>query len=294
MKRVVLALTLGLAVAVIPAVAQDAGSTGSTSSSSAATESSETSSGLAPRESTPTGAAALHGSTTTHDELSGTPAPDTATTTTTTGTNTLRQDDTGTVTTRGSAEVQETRTNPDAASLAPGGGLTLTGTVVSWNDQEIVVRTTTGIEHVVIQPNTRRPATFTEGQVVSIDYNRTSQNGVMIAEQIRPGDAPVVRQGSVDAETRLDAAADELGANISQLDDELEEEIEEELGANLDNDSTIGDSVTADMDDDTPDTFRTTTSTLDTSLPATAGESPLVALLGLAALGAAAGLRRLF
>ena len=291
MKRVLLALTLGLAVAAVPAVAESTGSTGSTSSSAH-------SSGLTANEEPATGAARLHGASKTHDELSGTATADTTTT------STLRQDNSGTVTTSGSAEVQETRTNPDAASLAPGGGLTLTGTVVSWNDQEIVVRTTTGIEHVVIQPDTRRPSTFTEGQVVSIDYNRTSQNGVMIAEQIRPGEAPVVARSGVDVESELEQdveagvaelgeEADELGAEISQLDDELEQEIEEETGRNLDNDSTIGDSVTADMDDDTPETLGANT-TLDTSLPATAGESPLVALLGLVALGAAAGLRRLF
>jgi hypothetical protein len=206
-------------------------------------------------------------------------------------------------TTTGSPEVQEERTNPDTASLAPGGGLTLTGNVVSWNDEELVVRTTTGVEHFVLQPTTRRPSTFAEGQLVSVDYNRTSQNGVMIAEQIRPGDAGAISSTATGTESRLeqnveraaddiDDAADELGANISQLDDEIEEEIEEETGRNLDNDSTIGDSRTADMDDDTPDT--TLRADVDTTLPATAGESPLVALLGLVALGAAAGLRRLF
>jgi len=210
------------------------------------------------------------------------------------------------------AQVQETRTNPDTASLAPGGGLTISGTVESWNDQEIVIRTSTGVEHLVIQPSTQRPGSFTSGQLVTIDYNRSSQNGVMIAEQIRLGEAPVVtgtatttlgdgidQEGPVETaveEAVADAgdAADRVGAELSELDDEAEEEIEEETGTNLDNDSTVAGvntssktvDTTADMDDDTQDTM--------TSLPATAGDSPLVALLGLVALGAAAGLRRLF
>jgi hypothetical protein len=213
------------------------------------------------------------------------------------------------------AQVQETRTNPDTASLAPGGGLTISGTVESWNDQEIVIRTNTGIEHVVIQPSTQRPGSFTAGQAVTIDYNRSSQNGVMIAEQIRLGEAPAVtattsttgtigdgidQEGPVetaveDAVADVGEAADQVGAELSKLDDQAEEEIEEETGTNLDNDSTVAGvqttrntvDTTADMDDDTQDT-------LTTSLPATAGDSPLVALLGLVALGAAAGLRRLF
>jgi hypothetical protein len=318
MRSVVLALTVAAALVALPAAAQTgSGSTGTggTSATTGSGTGNTTGSGMGatstPGQDTPPGAGALHGSSTTHEPLSGTAAPagtttGTTTGTATTGTSSLRQGTTGanTSTTAGGAEVQETRTNPDTASLAPGGGLTLTGTVVSWNDQELVIRTSTGIEHLVLQPTTTRPSTFTEGQVVTVDYNRTSQNGVMIAEQVRLG-GTLAGTSTVDTESQLEQdveeaaadlgeAADDAGAAISQLDDEAEEEIEEELGANLDDDSTIGDSPTADMDDDTADTTLGTTSTLDTALPATAGESPLIALLGVLALGAAAGLRRLF
>lgn len=189
----------------------------------------------------------------------------------------------------GETEVQETRTNPDAGVVGPGAGLTITGTVVSWNDDEIVIRTTTGVEHIVIQPNTSRPATFTEGQVVSIDYNRSTQNGVMIASQIRPDEAPIVGQSTVHTESGLEReveeavsdlgeAADDVGAALSEIDDDVEAGIESALDTNIDNDSTIaGEPVSR-----------------STSLPATAGASPLVALFGLLALGVAAGLRRLF
>jgi MYXO-CTERM domain-containing protein len=192
----------------------------------------------------------------------------------------------------GETEVQETRTNPDAGMIGPGGGLTITGTVVSWNDDEIVIRTTTGIEHIVIQQDTSRPSTFTEGQVVSIDYLRSTQNGVMIARQIRPGEAPLVGQSTVDVEgpvereveaamSDLGEAADDVGAALSEIDDRVEARIESALDTNIDNDSTIAGRPVSSFDS-------------DTSLPATAGSSPLVALFGLLALGAAAGLRRLF
>jgi hypothetical protein len=232
MRRVVLALSLGLAVLVAPAMAQETDTSGTA--------------------------------------------------------NNLTQTD--------GTEVQETRTNPDIGTTAPNSGLSITGTVESWNDNEIVIRTTTGVEHIVLQPETQRPGSFTAGETVTIDYNRSSTNGIMIAEQIRR--AGVTGTSTVDTESQLEQdveegvadlgeAADDAGAAISQLDDEVEEEIEEEIGSNLDNDATIGDSTTADMDDDTTDT-------LGTSLPATAGESPLVALLGVLALAGAAGLRRLF
>jgi hypothetical protein len=192
----------------------------------------------------------------------------------------------------GETEVQETRTNPSAGTIAPGGGLTITGTVVSWNDDEIVIRTTTGIEHIVIQQDTSRPATFTEGQVVSIDYLRSTQNGVMIARQIRPGEAPVVGQSTVDVEgpveravegvmSDLGEAADDVGAALSEIDDRVEAGIESALDTDIDDDGSIAGQPVSSFDS-------------DTSLPATAGASPLVALFGLLALGAAAGLRRLF
>lgn len=200
----------------------------------------------------------------------------------------------GTTTATGET-LQEERTNPSADSMAPDSGLTLSGTVVSWNDQQLVLQTVTGVEHIQLQQNTARPATFTVGEPVTVDYTRTSQ-GVMIASQIRPSGAAGTTTSTttaapttgaigdgIDQESQLEQdveeavadageAADELGAELSEIDDAVEEEVEEAAGTSLDNDDTIGNAD---------------------SLPATGSKAPLAALLGLGALGAAFALRRL-
>lgn len=206
-------------------------------------------------------------------------------------------------TTTGEA-VQEERTNPSADSIAPDSGLTLSGTVVSWNDQQLVLQTVTGVEHVQLQSHTVRPSTLTAGEPVTVDYTRTSQ-GVMIAKQIRPGGTvdssatsttttmtePATGTGiagtkigdGIDQETELEQdveeavadageAADEVGAELSEVDDAVEEEFEEAADTSLDNDDAIGNAD---------------------ALPATGGKAPLAALLGLLAIGGAVALRRL-
>jgi hypothetical protein len=194
--------------------------------------------------------------------------------------------------------VQEERTNPSAGSIAPDSGLTMSGTVVSFNDQQLVLQTTTGVEHIQLQQNTVRPSTFTVGEPVTVDYTRTSQ-GVMIASQVRLGGVSTTTSTTttsnlapsapVDTESELEQdveeavadvgeAADEVGAELSEIDDAVEEEVEEAAGTSLDNDGAIGN---ADDDTDTE------------ALPATGSKGPLAALLGLLALGVAVGLRRL-
>jgi hypothetical protein len=195
--------------------------------------------------------------------------------------------------------VQEERTNPSAGSIAPDSGLTMSGTVVSFNDQQLVLQTTTGVEHIQLQQNTVRPSTFTVGEPVTVDYTRTSQ-GVMIASQVRLGGASTTTSSvaesttpdttsnlapstPVDTESQLEQdveeavadvgeAADEVGAELSEIDDAVEEEVEEALDTSIDNDETIGNAD---------------------ALPATGGKAPLAAMLGLLAIGAAVGLRRL-
>lgn len=195
--------------------------------------------------------------------------------------------------------LQEERTNPSSDSIAPDSGLTLSGTVVSWNDQQLVLQTVTGVEHVQLQSHTVRPSTLTAGEPVTVDYTRTSQ-GVMIAKQIRPGGTidstmtttqtePATGTGvagtkigdGIDQESQLEQdveeavadageAADEVGAELSEIDDAVEEEVEEAANTSIDNDDTIGN-----------------------DLPATGSKAPLAAMLGLLAIGAAVGLRRL-
>jgi hypothetical protein len=200
--------------------------------------------------------------------------------------------------------LQEERTNPSSDSIAPDSGLTLSGTVVSWNDQQLVLKTVTGVEHLQLQSNTVRPSTLTAGEAVTVDYTRTSQ-GVMIAKQIRLGGTmdstttsttttltePATGTGvagtkigdGIDQETELEQdveeavadvgeAADEVGAELSEVDDAVEEEVEEAANTSIDDDDSIGNAD---------------------ALPATGGKAPLAALLGLLAIGAAVALRRL-
>ena len=123
---------------------------------------------------------------------------------------------------------------------------------------------------------------------------RTSQ-GVMIAKQIRPSGAAGATASTtvapttgaigdgIDQESQLEQdveeavadvgeAADEVGAELSEIDDAVEEEVEEAVGTSIDNDGAIGNAD---------------------SLPATGGKAPLAALLGLGALAAAFAVRRL-
>jgi hypothetical protein len=208
--------------------------------------------------------------------------------------------------------VQEERTNPSADSMAPDSGLTLTGTVVSWNDDQLVVKTATGVEHIQLLQTTSRPATFTAGESVTVHYTRTSQNGVMVAQQVLPSGTGTGTMSSTTSslqpstttttpsttttESQLEQDLDEVGAEISEVDDAVEEEIEEAVGEPIDNDGAIGndeDPSNDDVDLADTDTMETGVDTDTSALPATGSKAPLVGLLGLLALGAAAGLRRL-
>ena len=136
---------------------------------------------------------------------------------------------------------QEQRTNPDVGSTAPGSGLTLSGTVVSWTDEQLVVKTATGVEHIALLPTTTRPSSFTAGEAVTIDYTRSSQNGVMVASQVRPGGTatgtsslqtttPSTTESALEQEVEettadLSKGADQVGAELSKVDDAVEEEI---------------------------------------------------------------------
>lgn len=187
--------------------------------------------------------------------------------------------------------LQEERTNPSSDSIAPDSGLTLSGTVVSWNDQQLVLKTVTGVEHIQLQSHTVRPSTLTAGEAVTVDYTRTSQ-GVMIAKQIRLGgtmDSTTTTAMSEPA-TGTGIAGTKIGDGIDQ-ESELEQDVEEavadvgeaadEVGAEL---SEIDDAI----EDDANTSFDN-----DDALPATGGKAPLAALLGLMAIGAAVALRRL-
>jgi hypothetical protein len=170
---------------------------------------------------------------------------------------------------------EESRTNPDARSIAPGSGLTITGTVVEVNDKQLVISTATGAEHIQILPDTQKPVNLQPGVGVSVDYTRTSQ-GVMIAQTIRTaGDA---------SEATVDTSASSLTTETdADLDTDVAVETETDVQAELDTESDLD----ADADTTTAD------SSLDEDLPATGSRLPLLGLLGLLTVAAALGVRSL-
>ena len=158
------------------------------------------------------------------------------------------------------APVVEERTNPVVPTHGPSSGLTASGSVASWNDDEIVLRTATGMTHFKLLPDTTGVTTFTEGQRLTIDFTRNEQ-GVLIAQQVRTEGTADLNPPGITTPGAAAAGA-EVGAAVT----------------------------------DTTTTMETTTeSTTETtdSLPETGSKAPLVGLLGLLALGGAAALRRL-
>jgi MYXO-CTERM domain-containing protein len=253
MKRVVLSIVGALAVIAMPALAQ----TGTTGSNDAGMQ---------------------------MDTSSSTPAATTYDNGATTTTATAPADTTGSSTgiTAGQPRsvdgvpVQEERTNAAVPTHTEDSGLTASGTAVSWNDQELVLKTSTGLMHFKFVPETvGANSTFQEGQAVSVDFTRNEQ-GVLIAKQVRLGDVAAAPPQGITT-TGATAAGEAVATTVDQ-------------GTNL-NDSTTTTNTTTTASTTTGDTTSGTSTS--SSMPATASASPLVALLGLLALGAAAGLRRL-
>lgn len=197
------------------------------------------------------------------------------------------------------AQQEETRTNPDADSIAGNSGLTITGTVVEWNDKQLTLRTTTGVEHVQIVQDTDKPVELTAGETVTVDYTRTTQ-GVMIAQEIRTEGAT--------ASTDTEVVTSELQTDTDAMDADVQAEADVEAG--IETDATTSDEFDTDATVDTRadfeadvDTDLDTQADLDTeadldttlddqdTLPATGSELPLVALLGLLTVAAALGVR---
>ena len=215
-------------------------------------------------------------STTTQPTTTTTTTPSTNLDTTTTTTETTTAPST--------APVQEERTNPAVPTHSPNSGLTASGSVASWNKDEVVLRTATGLTHFKLLPDTSGVTTFTEGQRLTIDFDRNEQ-GVLIARQIRlEGETSTMPQGI----TTPGAAA--AGSNVAEA---VEEGVEETVGADVDNDNAIGTRGGTSADTASTTTTETTTESTTTNLPATGSNAPLAGLLGLLAIGGAAALRRL-
>lgn len=196
-------------------------------------------------------------------------------------------------------EPYESRTNPDADSITEDSGLTITGTVVEWNDEQLTLRTTTGVEHIQILPNTDRPVELTAGENVTVDYTRTSQ-GVMIAQEIRAEGADTdVATTELQTDTRTDTTRTEteLEADVdTNLDTGTTTDRDLDADARLDTQAGLETDVDTDLDTEADADFRADAdldTTLDDqdSLPATGSDLPLVALLGLLSVAAALGVR---
>lgn len=182
----------------------------------------------------------------------------------------------------------ESRTNPNADSTTQDSGLTITGTVEEWNDEQLVLRTATGIQHIQIVPSTDRPVDFTVGENVSVDYTRTTQ-GVMIATEIRPegalGDADTMTEPVADETLDADVQAEaDVDTNLDTMDEDVTADVDAQAGLESDFDTDVDTDLDtqADLDTDT---------TMDSTLPATGSELPLLALLGLLSVAAAVGVR---
>lgn len=85
---------------------------------------------------------------------------------------------------------EQKRTRSHHESWGPGQGLTLVGEVASWDDDSLMVKTTTGMENIVLTQDTRMMvdrSKLRKGMKVAVDYNRNTQ-GAIIADQVRMGD----------------------------------------------------------------------------------------------------------
>ena len=285
MRNVVLSMAAAAALIALPALAQNTGTTtGSSTDTTMGANTTGTTTGST-YDNTAAGG--------TYDNGTGT-----TTTTTTTGTSTTP---TGTGYTAGSAgtvngaPVQEQRTNPAVPTHSPHSGLTATGTIVSWNHSELVLRTSTGLTHFKMMPNTtgyNGNGTFQEGQTASVDFDRNEQ-GVLIARQVRLGEG-VAQTTTTTTVTSTPATVDNTTTTTGTTDTTAATTTTPDTSATTTTpDTTSYNNNTATTTTDTDTTSSTASTTSGTRMPATASDSPLVALLGLMALGAAAGLRRL-
>ncbi len=192
---------------------------------------------------------------------------------------------------QGQTQPYQDQTNPNAGSISPHSGLTLTGQVVSWNESGVVLKTASGQMTIRINDLTAWPKSLTVGDTVGVDYNRTSQ-GVMIATQIRP-------QGSEGMATTSTTATEEDSETATQKKAEaMNEPSEATESAHSDLGETEG-SQSADTTDPMNQDTSTNTKSTDTmadyntgsNLPATGSELPLLGLLGFLSLAGAVALR---
>lgn len=199
----------------------------------------------------------------------------------------------------------EDRTNPDADSIAPHSGLTITGTVEEIDDQQMTLRSETGAEQIQIMADTQGVAGVEVGDQVAVDYTRNTQ-GVMIAQQIRPaGDVETAATTATEPRSELQAepveTETELERDVESTVADIGEETEEGLEEVGDEARDVGEDIESAFQEDTVaenepvgetafDEGETTFED-ETELPATGSSLPMVAFWGILTLGAAGAIR---
>ena len=197
-------------------------------------------------------------------------------------------------------DVEYERTHPDAESQAPHAGLTIYGTVQDFNEDQLTLKTSTGVEHLQIVSQTNHPADLEAGTDVAVDYNRNTQ-GIMIAKEIRMNSGESIAETGVE-ETDTQTAS--TTATTETRDQEMNVQTEESEPAERETDVRAEADVEAESDLRTETEARAETQVAATAetenreqseqmtaqaqeLPQTAGNLPLIALLGLIGLAGA-------
>jgi len=199
----------------------------------------------------------------------------------------------------------ETRTRPAADSIAPGSGLTIRATVKEVRDSQIVLDTPTGVRFVQINNQTRKPVNLAAGQEVAIDYTRTDQ-GVMIAKDVRlvSADSEMATESTTQAQADTETMADERSETESgtMASDSMQTAETGTMDESTDRDESGYDQMGSDTETEQYASNQDSSSAMDNdsdfastrdrdTLPTTASELPLAALMGLIALGGAVAFR---
>jgi hypothetical protein len=190
------------------------------------------------------------------------------------------------------AEEEMTQQEMTQPSTLP--GLTLTGELVSFDQEAIRVRTVTGVESLVLTDRTTKPADLAAGDKVAVDFTRSAQ-GAMIVSQVRKvSDAEMesADHGAMDHTMSGSEVMAQSGSTTQTAPAQGST-----TGSSVDSMSSTGstmNSTSSTAMDDTQVTADTTTYDADSdTLPSTGSDLPLAGLAGLLALGLAAGLRAL-
>jgi hypothetical protein len=203
--------------------------------------------------------------------------------------------------------------------------LTVTGTVVSSTSDRLVIRTSNG-DMTFNLAGAQRPATFTNGNYVTVWYNPTMQNSMYSVNRVDTGDADLdwdnikVVTGTVVSYENDDLVLKTTSGNLTfdldkntpapasmaagnrvtvwyDADDKVEDNMDARKVAMAPAISTVTNTVTpppvetSTSTTTTTQTYDRTTDTTTDTYPDTASPMPLILLGSLASLGGAVALR---